>query len=48
MVNPGNVDDREPLKNKTFVEQMFGKLVEDKLNGLNQKKTGLFSCLSFS
>ena len=30
MVTPGNVDDREPLKNKTFVEQMFGKLVGDK------------------
>ena len=30
MVNPGNVDDREPLKNKTFIEQLFGKLVGDK------------------
>ena len=30
MVTPGNVDDREPLKNKTFVEQLFGKLVGDK------------------
>ena len=27
MVTPDNVDDREPLKNKTFVEQLFGKLV---------------------
>ena len=47
MVNPGNVDDREPLKNKTFVEQMFGKLVEDKLNGLNQKKNGLIQLSLF-
>ena len=30
MVTPGNVDDREPLKNKTFVEQLSGKLVGDK------------------
>ena len=30
MVNPDNVDDREPLKNKTFVEQLFGKLLGDK------------------
>jgi len=30
MVTPGNVDDREPLKNKTLVEQLFGKLVGDK------------------
>ena len=31
MVTPGNVDDREPLKNKTFVELLFGKLVGDKI-----------------
>ena len=30
MVTPGNVDDREPLRNKSFVEQIFGKLVGDK------------------
>ena len=30
MVTPDNVDDREPLKNKTSVEQLFGKLVGDK------------------
>ena len=30
MVTPGNVDDRKPLKNKTSVEQLFGKLVGDK------------------
>ena len=31
MVTPGNVDDREPLKNKTFVEHLFGKLAGDKI-----------------
>jgi hypothetical protein len=30
MVTPGNVDDREPLRNKSFIEQIFGKLVGDK------------------
>ena len=30
MLTPGNVDDREPLKNKSFVEQIFGKIVGDK------------------
>lgn len=30
MVTPGNVDDRELLRNKSFIEQIFGKLVGDK------------------
>ena len=30
MLTPGNVDDREPLRNKSFIEQIFGKLVGDK------------------
>ena len=30
MVTPGNVDDREPLRNKSFIEQIFGKLMGDK------------------
>ena len=30
MVTPGNIDDREPLKNKSFIEQIFGKLIGDK------------------
>ena len=29
MVTPGNIDDREPLLNESFVEQFFGKLVGD-------------------
>ena len=29
MVTPGNIDDREPLLNESFVEQIFGKLVGD-------------------
>ena len=37
MVTPGNVDDREPLKNKTFIEQLFGKLAgaEKQYEGAN-------------
>ena len=30
MITPGNVDDREPLKMKRFVEAIYGKLVADK------------------
>ena len=30
MVTPGDVDDRKPLENKHFVEQIFDKLVADK------------------
>ena len=29
MVTTGNIDDREPLLNESFVEQFFGKLVGD-------------------
>lgn len=30
MLTQGNVDDREPLKNKTFHDKIFGKLIGDK------------------
>ena len=30
MITPGNVDDREPLKVKDFVKEIYGKLVGDK------------------
>jgi transposase len=30
MLTPANVDDREPLKNKTFHERIFGKIFADK------------------
>lgn len=30
MITPGNVDDRKPLKNKSFVEKIRGKLYADK------------------
>lgn len=30
MLTPGNVADREPLRNKSFIKQIFGKLVRDK------------------
>ena len=30
MLTPGNVDDRKPLANRSFVEALFGKLVGDK------------------
>ena len=30
MLTPGNVDDRDPLRNKSFIERIFGKLVGDK------------------
>lgn len=30
VVTPGNTDDREPLKNKTFVEKIKGKIYADK------------------
>lgn len=30
MITPGDVDDREPLKMKSFVEFIYGKLVGDK------------------
>jgi len=30
MITPGDVDDREPLKIKSFVEFIYGKLVGDK------------------
>lgn len=29
MVAPGNIDDREPLRNESFIELIFGKLVGD-------------------
>lgn len=29
MVAPGNFDEREPLRNESFIEQIFGKLVGD-------------------
>ena len=30
MLTPGNVDDREPLKNKEFTDKLFGKLFADR------------------
>ena len=30
MVTPGNMDDRKPLRNKSFIERIFGRLVGDK------------------
>lgn len=30
MITPGNVDDREPLKNQKFVDKIMGKLFGDK------------------
>ena len=30
MITPGNVDDRQPLKNKTFLKAVKGKLYADK------------------
>ncbi len=30
MLTPGNVDDREPLKNRSFTERLFGKLFADR------------------
>jgi len=30
MITPGDVDDRKPLKIKSFVELIYGKLVGDK------------------
>lgn len=30
MLTPGNVDDREPLKIKSFIEKLFGKIFADK------------------
>ena len=30
MITPGNTDDREPLKDKSFIKNMFGKLFADK------------------
>ncbi len=30
VITPGNVDDREPLKNKKFIEKLKGKLYADK------------------
>ena len=30
MLTSGNVDDREPLRNRSFIERIFGKLVGDK------------------
>ena len=30
MITPGDVDDREPLKVKSFVEFIYGKMVGDK------------------
>ena len=30
VITPGNVDDREPLKNNSFLEKVFGKLFADK------------------
>lgn len=30
MITPGNVDDREPLKMRSFIEAVYGKLVADK------------------
>ena len=30
VITPGNVDDREPLKNKKFIEKLRGKLYADK------------------
>ena len=29
-LTPGNVDDREPLKNRAFTERLFGKLFADR------------------
>ena len=29
-LTPGNVDDREPLKNRAFIERLFGKLFADR------------------
>lgn len=44
IVTPGNVDDREPHCNKSFVEQIFGKLVRDK--GTSNSSLG-FSWMGF-
>ena len=30
MLTPGNVDDRDPLKNKEFTDKLFGKLFADR------------------
>lgn len=30
MLTPGNVDDREPLRNRSFIERIFGRLFGDK------------------
>ena len=30
VITPGNVDDREPLKNRDFLKEIFGKLFADK------------------
>jgi hypothetical protein len=30
MLTPGNVDDRKPLKNKSFNDKIFGKIYGDK------------------
>ena len=30
MVTPGNVDDRKPLEDKHFIEQIFDKLIADR------------------
>ena len=30
MITPGNVDDRQPLKDKSFLENVYGKLFADK------------------
>ena len=30
MLTPGNVDDREPLRDESFIEKIFVKLVGDK------------------
>ena len=30
MLTPGNVDDREPLKNEKFTKRLFGKLFADR------------------
>jgi len=52
MLTSGNVDDRRPLKNKSFNDKIFGKIYGDKgylgkdLLVSNVVKTMHFQCIS--
>jgi len=37
IITPGNVDDREPLKNTNFLDKVFGKLFADDKGYIGQK-----------